>query len=139
MLVLDSNHLRELAYRTPLGHRLQARLLGTEAGAVTTVVCAEELMRGRMARIAAARTASEQMVSYACFTRQIEFLADYTLLPWDEEAAERFKSLRAQGVRIGTMDLRIACITLEHDSLLLTRNTVDFSKVPSLRFENWLD
>jgi len=37
------------------------------------------------------------------------------------------------------VDIKIACITLEHDALLLTRNVVDFAKVPALRFENWLD
>ena len=68
-----------------------------------------------------------------------DFLAGFTRLPFDKKAAARFLKLRKQGVRIGTMDLRIACITLEHDALLLTRNTVDFAKVPNLRFENWLD
>jgi tRNA(fMet)-specific endonuclease VapC len=42
-------------------------------------------------------------------------------------------------VRIGTMDLRIACIVMEHDALLLTRNMKDFEKVPGLKFENWLE
>jgi tRNA(fMet)-specific endonuclease VapC len=48
-------------------------------------------------------------------------------------------SLRRKGIRIGTMDLRIASITLAHDATLLTRNSVDFARVPGLRFENWLD
>lgn len=139
MLVLDSNHLQELAYRSPLGFRLEVRLLEAGADAVSTVVCAEESLRGWLAQIAGARNVGEQIKGYGCFARQIDFLAKFTLLPWDEGAAERFKSLRSQGVRIGTMDLKIACITLEHDSLLLTRNTADFSKVPGLRFENWLD
>jgi len=64
-------------------------------------------------------------------------LAGFTRLPFDREAAARFLKLRKQGVRIGTMDLRIACIVMEHDALLLTRNTVDFEKVPGLKFENW--
>lgn len=139
MLVLDSNHLQELAFRSQLGQRLQVRLLETGYAVASTVVCAEESLRGIIAGIASARNGSEQIKGYGHLARQIGFLAKFILLPWDEEAAERFKSLRAQGVRIGTMDLRIACITLEHDALLLTRNTVDFAKVPNLRFENWLD
>lgn len=66
-------------------------------------------------------------------------LAEFTFLPWDEEAAQRFKLFRRQDIRIGSADLKIACITLEHDATLLTRNTVDFAQVPGLRFENWLD
>lgn len=42
-------------------------------------------------------------------------------------------------IRIGTMNLKIACIAITHDATLLTRNTVDFTRVPGLRFENWLD
>jgi predicted nucleic acid-binding protein len=37
------------------------------------------------------------------------------------------------------MDLKIACIALEHDATLLSRNAVDLEKVPGLRVENWLD
>ena len=44
-----------------------------------------------------------------------------------------------QRVRIGTMDLKIACIVIAHDATLLTRNTVDFAQVPGRRFENRLD
>ena len=58
------------------------------------------------------------------------------MFDWDAEAAARFQQFRAQGIRIGAQDLKIACITLDHDAMLLTRNTVDFAKVPGLRFEN---
>ena len=37
------------------------------------------------------------------------------------------------------MDLKIASICIAHDALLLTRNLVDFEKVPRLKVENWLD
>ncbi len=37
------------------------------------------------------------------------------------------------------MDLRIACIVMAYDAVLLTRNTKDFEKVPGLKFENWLE
>lgn len=37
------------------------------------------------------------------------------------------------------MDLKIACIALVHDSTLLTRNTSDFSRVPGLHVEDWLE
>lgn len=139
MLVLDTNHIRELALRTPSGVRLQASLVATDDDPVIAIVTAEEALRGRMAQIAAARDASIQAVAYDRLAVLIRFLATYTLLPWDQEAAERFQRFRAEGIRIGTMDLRIACITLEHGAMLLTRNTVDFAKVPGLRFENWLD
>jgi tRNA(fMet)-specific endonuclease VapC len=69
----------------------------------------------------------------------IQFVAGFTLLPWDVEAAARFRAYRQAGTRSGTLDLKIACITIEYDSTLLTRNTSDFAKVPGLRFTNWID
>jgi tRNA(fMet)-specific endonuclease VapC len=35
--------------------------------------------------------------------------------------------------------MKIACIALVHDALLLRANRQDFEQVPGLRFENWLD
>jgi tRNA(fMet)-specific endonuclease VapC len=42
-------------------------------------------------------------------------------------------------VRIGSMDLKIACVALAHDATLLTRNTTDFAQIAGLRIENWVD
>ena len=69
----------------------------------------------------------------------IETLGDLTILPFDREAANIFHRLRPLHRRTGTMDLKIAAICIAHDATLLTRNLVDFEKVPGLRVENWLD
>ena len=69
----------------------------------------------------------------------MNFFARWDVLPLDAESCAMFARLRRQGIRIGTQDLRIACIALAHDATLLTRNTVDFAQVPGLRFENWLE
>ncbi|MDG3495500.1 type II toxin-antitoxin system VapC family toxin [Pseudanabaena catenata USMAC16] len=45
--------------------------------------------------------------------------------------------MRSQKVRVSTMDLRIAAIAISNNLVLLTRNTGDFSKVPSLITEDW--
>ena len=37
----------------------------------------------------------------------------------------------------GTMDLKIAAITIANDATLLTRNVVDFQRIPNLRIEDW--
>jgi len=56
-------------------------------------------------------------------------------------SVERISSsnLRQQKIRIGTMDLKIASIALVNDALLITANIRDFSLVPGLRCENWLE
>jgi len=59
-------------------------------------------------------------------------------MPFDDAAADRFESLRAGGLRIGSMDLKIAAIALVHDALLLSANLEDFEQIPGLRLDNWL-
>ena len=96
-------------------------------------------MRGWLAEISRQRDLHRQMIPYAKLQRQIEAFGDWVILPWDADSANLFVNFRRQGVRIGTMDLKIACIALAHDATLLTRNASDFAKVPGLRVENWLD
>lgn len=98
-------------------------------------------MAGILSRINQIKTTSigELVLAYESLANITDFLDGFTRLPFDREAAALFLKLRKQGVRIGTMDLRIACTVMEHDAVLLTRNTKDFEKVPGLKFENWLD
>ena len=56
---------------------------------------------------------------------------------FDEPAADRFEALRKQRIRVGTQDVKIASIALEHDALLLSANLRDFEQIPGLRVENW--
>lgn len=59
------------------------------------------------------------------------------VLRFDESAANIFNQFQRQRLRVGTMDLRIAAIAMASEKTLVTRNTVDFERVPGLRFEDW--
>lgn len=74
------------------------------------------------------------------YSRLLGVLANFSearVLPFDDAAADTFDGLRTQGVRIGTMDLRIAAIGLSQGMTVLSRNLVDFRRVPGLRVEDW--
>ena len=137
MFVLDTNHLRELCYDSAVGRRL--RSLIENKPVVTTIVTVEEGCRGWLAKIASYREPVQQVWAYGELEKLFVVTTRLVRLPWDDEAAARLLAFRQQGIRIGTMDLKIACIALEYDAVLLTRNRADFEKVPGLRFENWLD
>ena len=96
-------------------------------------------VRGWLAAIAKERSALRQVVGYGELGRLFEFYQEFEIVPFDEPAARRFDELRAQKLRVGTMDLKIAAIALVHNALLLSANKRDFEQVPGLRVENWLD
>ena len=70
-----------------------------------------------------------------------EFVAQFSVLPFDSAAAEiagRYGAdLAAQGMSIGAHDLQIAAIALANDLTLVTHNTREFSRVSGLRLEDW--
>ena len=69
--------------------------------------------------------------------RLLEDFSTRPILDFDQSSALEFERLKASRVRIGTMDLKIAAISLAHDALLLSRNLTDFRKVPMLRVDDW--
>jgi len=48
-------------------------------------------------------------------------------------------SLEKKGSPIGAMDLLIAAIAKSQDLILVTNNTKEFSRIPELKIENWVE
>lgn len=71
------------------------------------------------------------------------FLAPLEILPFDEAAVWTYGELRASlealGQPIGSLDTMIAAHALSLDTVLVTNNTREFSRVAGLRLENWVD
>lgn len=139
MLVLDTNHVSELTYRTAAGLRLIQKLDVTNEDAAVTAINVEESLRGWLAEIRRRTDPRTQIAAYQRLIRQVEVFASWLVLPWDEDAANHFDSLKSLRQQVGTQDLKIACICLAHDATLLTRNLADFKPIPGLKVENWLD
>lgn len=139
MLVLDTNHVSELTYRTAAGLRLIQKLDVTNEDAAVTAINVEESLRGWLAEIRRRTDPRTQIAAYQRLIRQVEVFASWLVLPWDEDAADHFDSLKSLRQQVNTQDLKIACICLAHDATLLTRNLADFKPIPGLRVENWLD
>ena len=138
MLVLDTDHVSSLGFASEVGAALLDRLSKADQEVTTTVITVEEQLRGWLSEIHRLADPHKQIPAYDRLQRRIEFFAAWTVLPWDADSANLFVRYRQQGVRIGSLDLKIACIAIAHDAILLTRNAADFGKVPGLRFENWL-
>jgi tRNA(fMet)-specific endonuclease VapC len=139
LLVLDTDHLSELERDSAAGQRLTRRLEANRSPKVVTIVNVEEQLRGWLAELSRHHDSHRQIIACDKLQRQIETFANWVILPWDGDSAEMFLNLRRLGVRIGSLDSKIACIALTQDATLLSRNAAHFAQVPGLRLENWLD
>ncbi len=133
--VLDSDHLN-LHQRGHESIRKRLLLIPRDDVAVT-VVSPEELMRGRLAQIRKAIKPEHRLEAYEWLSKTLEFLCGFIVLKFDIGAEAQFQTLRAQKIKIGTQDLKIAAVTLNQNATLITRNRRDFVQVPDLKIEDW--
>ncbi|CAA9426453.1 MAG: hypothetical protein AVDCRST_MAG64-3214 [uncultured Phycisphaerae bacterium] len=140
MILLDTDHMTVIRYAESARHASLTSRMAAAADETfaTTIVSAEEQMRGWLVMINKAPDARRQVPAYERLLALFSFYAAWQVVPFDELAADRFERLRASRVRIGTQDLKIASTALSRGATLLSANRKDFEKVPGLRVENWL-
>ncbi len=129
--LLDTNIVSDLV-RNPQG-RVAGRIaeIGEEA-VYTSIIVASEL------RFGATKKNSLRLVN------QVEcILAALVVLPFDEPADREYAKLRTvlecSGKTIGPNDMLIAAHALANQSVLVTANLDEFSRVNGLEVENWLE
>ena len=138
MYVLDTDHMSLLEWGGEGSARLRERLADLENDQVaTTIISYEEQIRGWAAFIARAKSPLQEVTAYQRLRQQLANYCQIPLLDFDERAAHLLEQLRSSKIRVGTMDLKIAAIVIVNNATLLTRNTVDFGKVPGLTFNDW--
>ena len=72
-----------------------------------------------------------------------QFIAPLDILSYDDEAAQYYGELRVhlekQGRPIGSLDMLIAAHALSAKCVLVTNNEKEFTRVPKLKIENWVN
>ena len=128
--LLDTNILSDLV-RYPQG--LIAKKIASvgENHICTSIIVAGELRFG-------AKKLGSELLSI-----QLQaILSAIEVMPLEEPADQRYGELRAdlekRGTIIGPNDMLIAAHALMLDCVVVTANTREFSRVPKLRVENWL-
>ncbi len=132
--ILDTDHLSLYGRNHPT---VIAKLLAAKVQLTTTVINVEEQLRGRLAQIAEAKDGATKSSTYQRLAETVMLLSEFNILQYDAKSHEIYQALKAQRIRVGTQDLRIASITLAYNGILLTRNVRDFDKIPGLTIQNW--
>jgi tRNA(fMet)-specific endonuclease VapC len=140
MMVLDTDHISVLQHsESPAAIALTQRLDALTVDVSTTAVTLEEQSRSWLGLIGRYSDVRQQVAYYRRLVGMFDFFSGWQVLPFDERAAEEFLRLRSSRVRVATTDLKIAAVALTHGATLLSRNLQDFSQVPGLNVENWLE
>jgi len=136
LYVLDTDLIGFVQHEHPTVMQNMRARQGTDPG-VTTIITFGEDLSGWLPACRRAVDGASRAKAYARLLRGLEFYRRVTCLPFSDQAIVIFDQLRAQKIRIGTNDLAIAAITLSVNGVLVTRNTVDFQRIPGLVFEDW--
>jgi tRNA(fMet)-specific endonuclease VapC len=128
--LLDTNVLSDLV-RNPQGSVAERIAAAGEDGVCTSIVVAAELRYG------AAKSGSGKIAD-----RVERLLSAMEVLPLEPPADFHYAKLRhhltRQGTPIGPNDLLIAAHALAEGLTVVTANVGEFSRVPALAVENWL-
>ena len=136
MKIFDTDILTDLLNMVPIVVARAATI--TPSDQAITIVSAEEILRGQLNSIRLAAAGKSKITlpeAYDYFMADLLGVAAYRILPYTPAADAEFARLRAQKVRIGTQDLRIASIALTAGATVVTRNARDFAQVPGLQLE----
>ncbi len=140
MYLLDTDILTLLFRQHPKIHeRLQ--LVAAEDLVARSIITRIQILQGRFDTVMKAANQDEWLRAQVWLDDTEHRLAELTIIPINEAAADEFESLRLskRTRKMERGDLLIACIALAHRATLVTRNVKDFKLVPGLKIENWAD
>ena len=102
-----------------------------------SAVTVEEALRGRLGYLARPLSSAARVRGYTLLVGTVRLFHQLPILPFDQASENQFQHLRAQPLRVGTQDLRIAAVALVNHLTLLTRNRRDFSRIVGLSIDDW--
>ncbi len=138
MYILDTDHLSLIQRNGEPGKRILAKIATVDRiKLAVTIITYEEQIRGRLGFLAQTKTVEQQIIAYEGLQRTAKDYCQIPILSFDYLAAIEHQRLRKAYPRLGTMDLKIAAITLVQNATLLTCNQSDFGLIPELSIENW--
>lgn len=139
MYILDSDHLSILQRQQGQEFENLARRCSAlqPVDFFVTIVSFHEQFNGWTKYVARGKDSGALVRGYTELETVVDSFARAQVLPFSAAAADVYDELRKQRVRVGAMDLRIASIAIANQMTLMTRNTVDFERVPNLNFADW--
>jgi tRNA(fMet)-specific endonuclease VapC len=139
MYILDTDHIGLLQrQRGPEYDRRSKKLATIPATDIyVTIISFHEQISGWTKYIKGTRDQTRIVAGYLRLEKILSDFAVSQVLPYSPAASDIFEEIKRQRIRIATMDLRIASIAIAQRMILVTRNTVDFERIPNLELQDW--
>ncbi len=137
--LLDTDHLSILQRQSEpeFASILSHIKLTPEADLAVSIISFHEQILGCHTYLTRAKAPMDLVRGYQMLQDILRLYSAAQVLPFDEEAKQIYDFFLTQKIRIGTMDLRIAGIALSRNLTLVTRNILDFNRLPGLAVEDW--
>ncbi len=133
MFIFDTDVLSNIVKEKPSKYLLERLKILLKNVQFTTSINIGEIYYG------AARSMQKEKILNV-FKEKV--FPNITVLPFASESAEIYGNLKAKLEKIGMPksepDLRIASIAIQYKMVLVTGNIKHFTKIPSLKVEDWL-
>lgn len=104
-----------------------------------SVISYQEQVQGRLAWLTKAKSDAERERAYQLLADTPVFFAEFPIVNFTEAMTRQFEKLISLRLNVGSNDLRIAATAREIGAAVVTRNLRDFSRVPDLQIETWVE
>jgi tRNA(fMet)-specific endonuclease VapC len=102
-----------------------------------TVISIEEQVMGWINAARQAKRSDRRAWAYRGMADAATSLEHFEIVAYSEGAMLRYDQLRKMKLRVGGQDLRIAAIALEGGATVVTKNRIDFGRIPGLSIVDW--
>lgn len=139
MFILDTDHLGILQGASGQACSSVLRRIAEvgDSSVYTTIVSFHEIVAGWTKYVKQSNDPRKIVSGYARFEQVLKDFSCSQVLPFSVAASEVFEDLKRRKVRVATMDLRIASIAISQRMTVITRNTVDYERIPGLSVQDW--
>ncbi len=139
MFVLDTDSLGILQNKRGVEYdALQNRIAQEDPATVfVSIISFQEQIQGWNAYIQRGKKSRDLIKAYRMFESIIQDFGNVNVLSFDDAASRVYDNLKARHLRVATMDTRIAAISLSRHFMVITRNLVDFTRIPGLACQDW--
>jgi tRNA(fMet)-specific endonuclease VapC len=103
----------------------------------TSIISVEEQLSGWYTLRRRVKGRDQLARAYERIAENVRMLSRLQILSFSARAIDRYEVLRRSKLGVKGNDLRIAAIALDISAIVVTRNLVDFRRIPGLTIEDW--